>query len=201
MAKIITVAHQKGGVGKSTLALNLATCFQEQINVALVDIDLQGSISDLREDFPKLHIITEDRFDQIQQLSHDLIIIDTPPYLSNRLPELFLISDFVLVPTKAGFFDVMAIRSTLHLIEEAKKKRQGLQAGIVFNMIKHRSGITGEVQELLSHFDTPVLSTMVHDRVSFARSPLTGGVLTSEDTKAIDEITSLAEEIVNSIST
>lgn len=124
MAKIITVAHQKGGVGKSTLALNLATCFQEQINVALVDIDLQGSISDLREDFPKLHIMTEDRFDQIQQLSHDLVIIDTPPYLSNRLPELFLISDYVLVPTKAGFFDVMAIRSTLHLIDEAKKKRR-----------------------------------------------------------------------------
>ncbi|WP_347160466.1 ParA family protein [Pontibacter chitinilyticus] len=200
MAKIITVAHQKGGVGKSTLALNLATCFQEQLSVALVDIDLQGSISDIKEDFPKLHIITEDRFDQIQQLGHDLVIIDTPPYLSSRLPELFLISDYVLVPTKAGFFDVMAIRSTLHLIEEAKKKRTELQAGIVFNMIKHRSGITGEVQELLSHFDTPVLKTMVHDRVSFARSPLTGGVLASEDAKAIDEITSLAEEIVDSIS-
>lgn len=80
------------------------------------------------------------------------------------------------------------------------RRSEELRAGIVFNMIKHRSGITGEVQELLSHFDTPILNTMVHDRVSFARSPLTGGVLASEDAKAIDEITSLAEEIVNSIS-
>src|SRR5690606_17886997 len=106
----------------------------------------------------------------------------------------------VLVPTKAGFFDVMAIRSTLHLIEEAKRKHKELEAGIVLNMIKHRSGITGEVQELLASFNTPVLKTMIHDRVSFARSPLTGGVLASEDSKAIDEITSLAEEIVDTIS-
>lgn len=199
MAKIISVAHQKGGVGKSTLALNLATCFQEQLNVALVDIDLQGSLTDLKEDFPKLNIICEDQFNQIQKLDYDLIIVDTPPYLSNRLPELFLISDYVLVPTKAGFFDVMAIRSTLQLIGEAQKKHKDLKSGIVMNMIKHRSGITSEVQELLKSFTTPVLTTMIHDRVSFARSPITGGVLTGEDVKAKEEITSLADEIVTEI--
>lgn len=199
MAKIITVAHQKGGVGKSTLALNLATCFQEQLRVALVDIDLQGSLSDLKEDFPELNIICEDHFEQIRKLDHDLIIVDTPPYLSNRLPELFLISDYVLVPTKAGFFDVMAIRSTLNLIAEAQKKHTSIKAGIVINMVKHRSGITHEVQELLKSFDIPVLKTMIHDRVSFARSPITRGVLESEDTKAKEEITSLADEIVSDI--
>lgn len=103
MAKIITVAHQKGGVGKSTLALNLATCFQGELSVALVDIDLQGSITDLKDDFPELAIISEDKFDQIQKLTYDLIIVDTPPYLSSRLPELFRISDYVLVPTKSMF--------------------------------------------------------------------------------------------------
>ncbi|KAA6437914.1 ParA family protein, partial [Dyadobacter flavalbus] len=91
MAKIITIAHQKGGVGKSTLALNLAICFQEELSVALVDIDVQGSIADLKNDFSDLSIITEDQFDQIQKLSYDLIVVDTPPYLSSRLPELFKI--------------------------------------------------------------------------------------------------------------
>lgn len=200
MGKIITIAHQKGGVGKSTLALNLATCFQDQLTVALVDTDLQGSIADLKQDLPELSIIQEDNFEAIRNLTHKLVIIDTPPYLSNRLPELFLISDYVLIPTKAGFFDMMAIRSTVALVREAQIKHAGLKAGIVLNMIKHRSGITAEVQELLINFDVPLLATVVHDRVSFTRSPITGGVLNGGDGKAKEEITALAEEIVNSIS-
>lgn len=200
MAKIITIAHQKGGVGKSTLALNLAICFQDQLTVALVDTDLQGSIADLKHDLPELSIIQEDNFEAIRSLTHQLVIIDTPPYLSNRLPELFLISDYVLIPTKAGFFDVMAIRSTVALVREAQIKHAGLKAGIVLNMIKHRSGVTSEVQELLKNFDVPLLTTVVHDRVSFTRSPITGGVLNGVDSKAKEEITALAEEIVNSIS-
>ncbi len=199
MGKIITIAHQKGGVGKSTLALNLAVCFQDQLSVALVDTDLQGSIADLKDDLPELSIVQEDNFEKIRQLKHQLIIIDTPPYLSNRLPELFLISDYVLIPTKAGFFDVMAIRSTIALVKEAQKKHKQLNAGIVLNMIKPRSGVTAEVQELLKSFDMPVLDTIVHDRVSFTRSPITGGVLSGDDGKAKEEITGLAEEIVNSI--
>lgn len=199
MGKIITIAHQKGGVGKSTLALNLAVCFQDQLSVALVDTDLQGSIADLKDDLPELSIIQEDNFENIRQLKHQLIIIDTPPYLSNRLPDLFLISDYVLIPTKAGFFDVMAIRSTIALVKEAQKKHSQLNAGIVLNMIKPRSGVTGEVQELLKSFDMPLLNTVIHDRVSFTRSPITGGVLSGDDSKAKEEITGLAEEIVNSI--
>lgn len=199
MAKIITVAHQKGGVGKSTLAFNLATCFEEQLKIALVDIDLQGSLSDLKADHPNLNIISEDQFENIQSLPCDLIIIDTPPYLSSRLPDLFRISDYILIPTKAGFFDVMAIRSTISLVNEARLHHPELKAGIVLNMIKPRSGITQEVKDLLTSFDTPVLDTLIHDRVSFARTPITGGVLLGDDDKAKEEISSLAEEIVNSL--
>jgi len=200
MGKIITVAHQKGGVGKSTLAMNLAVCFQDQLSVALVDTDLQGSIVDLQEHLPGLTVMQEDNFESIKAAKQELIIIDTPPYLSNRLPELFLISDYVLIPTKAGFFDVMAIRSTLALVKQAQVKQPQLKAGIVLNMIKPRSGVTQEVLNLLQSFDTPVLRTMVHDRVSFTRSPITGGVLAGVDIKAKEEITGLAEEIVDSIS-
>ncbi|WP_026462762.1 ParA family protein [Adhaeribacter aquaticus] len=199
MPKIITVAHQKGGVGKSTLALNLAACFIGQLNIALVDIDPQGSISGLKELFPDITIITEDQFSQIQALDYDVVIVDTPPYLSARLPELFQISDYVLVPTKAGFFDVMAIKGTLELINQAQQLQPGLKAGIVLNMVKHRSGINSEVTELLKSMEAPTLKTVIHDRVSFARSPINGGVLTSEDKKAKEEITSLAGEIVEAI--
>jgi chromosome partitioning protein len=200
MAKIITLAHQKGGVGKSTLALNLALCFKDQLRVALIDSDLQGSIYHLKEDFPELAILAPDKVSEIPHLDYDLIIVDTPPYLSNRLNELFSYSDYVLVPTKAGFFDVMAIKSTLALIKFSQAKNQHLKAGIVLNMIKPRSGITAEVVELLQTLGTPLLNTRVFDRVSLARSSMTSGILKSTDKKAIEEVTFLAEEIVDLIS-
>jgi chromosome partitioning protein len=199
MAKIITVAHQKGGVGKSTLAINLALCFQNHLSIVIVDTDLQGSLHHIKEDFPDLTIIGIDKLADIQKLNYDLVIIDTPPYLSNRLHELFLHSDFILVPTKAGFFDVMAIRATLALVKEAQEKQPCIQAGIVLNMIKHRSGLTQDIWRLLSDMETPLLKTIIHDRVSIARSSMTAGVLNSNDQKAKMEITALAEEIVGMI--
>lgn len=200
MGKIITVAHQKGGVGKSTLAMNLAVCFQDQLSVALVDTDLQGSLLQTKDDLPGLAVVGKDELQDIKNLDYDLIIVDTPPYLSNKLPELFSLSDFILIPTKAGFFDVMAIRSTIALVNDAQVKKPNIKAGIVMNMIKPRSGITKEVRGLLEDMATPVLETLIHDRVSMARSSITAGVLQGNDTKAKSEITSLAEEIVNRIS-
>lgn len=200
MGKIITVAHQKGGVGKSTLAMNLAVCFQDQLKVALVDTDLQGSLLQIKEELPGLAVVGNEHLQDLKNLDYDLIIVDTPPYLSIKLPELFSLSDFILIPTKAGFFDVMAIRSTIALVKDAQAKKPKIKAGIVMNMIKPRSGITKEVGGLLESMDTPVLGTKVHDRVSIARSSITAGVLHGSDVKAIEEITSLAEEIVNCIS-
>jgi len=198
MSRIITIAHQKGGVGKSTLSINLALCFNNQLSVALVDSDLQGSLFDFKKENSELHIFNENDPDKIGALNYDLIIVDTPPYLSSGLPNLFLISDYVLIPTKAGFYDVMAVRSTLELVNEAKKVNTLLRCGVVMNMIKHRSGITKEVKPLLKSLGAPLLNTMIYDRVSFARSPISGGVLLSDDERAKEEIYSLAEEIINS---
>lgn len=196
MPKIIPIAHQKGGVGKSTLAINLALSFQDQLSVALADTDLQGSLYHLKEELPGLAIIGIDELAEIQTLAYDLVIVDTPPYLSNRLAELFLQSDFILVPTKAGFFDVMAIRSTMALIREAQAQRPHIRAGIVLNMIKHRWGINKDVTALLAEMGTPLLQSTIHDRVSIARSSITGGILNGGDPKAKAEIMALAEEIV-----
>lgn len=112
MAKIVTVAHQKGGVGKSTLTLNLGLLFQVKLRTAIIDTDLQGSLIDLKN--MSLTILNNIQVENIPLLDFDLILIDTPPYLSDILQQLLKISDFVLVPSKAGFFDAMAIHSTLN---------------------------------------------------------------------------------------
>ena len=196
MTKIITVANQKGGVGKSTLALNLAYTFQNGLQVGLLDSDLQGSLYGLYAMIEGIQLIPATKnLTLLRETANDLIIVDTPPYLTNQLEELFSISDYILVPTKVGFFDVMAIRSTIALIEKAQVKNNQVKTGIVLTMVKNRTSLNSEIKSMLNSIGKPVLNTMVSDRVSYTRSALTGGIHKTEDIKAKNEMMGLADEI------
>ena len=194
--KIITVAHQKGGVGKTTLALNLAFCFADSARVAVTDTDFQGSINSLSGILTGIDLVSPDDVLAGKVTGYDLLVIDTPPYLTNRLSDLFAISDFVLVPTKPGVLDTMAVRATVSLLQESIQKKPTLKAGIVLNMVMPRTSLTAEVREVLSEFAIPVLPTQIHQRVSYARSPVTNGIFESDDEKAKDEIQQLAADIL-----
>jgi chromosome partitioning protein len=195
--KIITIANQKGGVGKSTLALNLAYTFQNGLQVGLLDSDLQGSLYGLYAMIEGIKLIPATKnLSNLQKTDNDLIIVDSPPYLTDHLEELFAISDFILIPTKVGFFDVMAIKSTISLIEKSEIKNPNLRSGIVLNMVKPRTTLNNEIKKMLTDMGKPVFNTQVSDRVSYSRSALTGGVLKTEDTKAKEEMVALADEVL-----
>lgn len=198
--KIITVAHQKGGVGKTTLSLNLAYCFSQGAKVAVIDIDPQGSISGLKEILANqgIDLIQPKEMEQAKS-KYDIAIIDTPPYLTTALPEFFGYSDFVLVPTKASILDIMAISATIELLKKAQSQRPNLKSGIVVNMVKSRTSITEDMKEVLQQYEFPMLEAMVSDRVSYTRSPISGGVFETDDEKAKDEILNLAKEIISMI--
>ena len=166
--------------------------------VAVVDIDPQGSISKLKA------ILTEYGVDLIppeklheESEKYDIIIIDSPPYQTNSLPEFFEYSDFVLVPTKAGILDIMAISATIALLKKAQQKKPNLKSAIVLNMVKGSTNLTDDIKEALSQYEFTTLKTMIYDRVSFTRSPISGGVFETEDEKAKEEIVQLTEEIIN----
>ena len=198
--KIITIAHQKGGVGKTTLAINLAYCFAEGARVAIVDTDLQGSVSDLREFLTGIDLISLDQLTSADISDrYDLIVIDTPPYLSNRLSELFAMSDYVLVPTKAGILDAMAIRATIALLGQSMKAKPALRAGIVLNMVIPRTSLNGEVREILSGYGLGVHNATISQRVSYTRSPVTNSVFGADDQRAKDEVINLATEILEQL--
>lgn len=195
--KVITVAHQKGGVGKTTLAINLAYCFAEDARVAIVDTDYQGSITELRKFFTGVDIIAIEDLKQPDLADrYDLVVIDTPPYLSNQLSALFALSDYVLVPTKPGLLDAMAIKATIALLRQSMAAKPSLKAGIVLNMVMPRTSLTEEVKELLTEYDTHLHTTTIAQRVSYTRSPMTRGVFGSEDQRAKDEMVALSVEIV-----
>ncbi|RZK44351.1 MAG: ParA family protein [Hymenobacter sp.] len=198
--KIITIAHQKGGVGKTTLTLNLAACFAQGLNVGVLDTDVQGSLSGIREELENITFVPYDgKMNRLTEQPFDILIIDTPPYLTNQLPDLFAVSDFVLVPSKVGFFDVMAIKATVEFLKQAQRQRPQLKYGVVLNMVKPRTALNKSVQEILNDYGAILLTTTVSDRVSYTRSAITSGVFSSDDVKAKEEITELADEILTAL--
>lgn len=193
MSKIITIAHQKGGVGKSTLALNLTYSFSKNVNTVLTDIDPQGSTIQLNGIIPDLNIIPFNN--TIYNSNFDLLFIDTPPYLMNEMLPIFIKSDLVIIPTKAGVPDIMAIRSTVDLVKEAQKVNKKLKSAIVLNMVKPRASITEQAKGQLEEYNIPIIGE-IRDRVSYTNTFLTGGVFTGTDENAKREMQELTNKIL-----
>lgn len=211
MPLIITVAHQKGGVGKSTLALNLTSYFSRQAVIsAVVDADAQGSISSLIQSFGEngsygsVKLIERNNFksfsDLVEMNEYDVLLIDTPPYLSTNLTEIFQISDFVLVPTKPAVFDMFAIEGTIGLINQAKKIKPKLKIGVVINMSAPGTKHVEEIRTYLKNKGIPVLDAEIAKRVEFERGLLySDSIFDGHDEKAKKEISRLGNEIINLI--
>ncbi|MBP1838636.1 ParA family protein [Formosa algae] len=192
MTKIILITHQKGGVGKSTLAFNLAKNISNRAKVALIDMDLQGSLSQLKDIVSSFDILSSiDNIDKVVQFEYDFVFIDTPPYLSDQLPKLINMADLILIPTKAGVLDLLAIKSTIELIENENKKDHAL---IVFNMIKANTTLTLDIQIELSEYNVPIARTHISDLVSFTRSVLVGGV--KKDKNAQQQLDGLTQDML-----
>jgi chromosome partitioning protein len=209
MTTFLTLAHQKGGVGKSTLALNLYGYFKKAgLNTAIVDIDPQGTITDFASlDPSRLTLIKRKEFlnyvDLVEKTKNfDLVVIDTPPYLSKELEEIFKITSFLLIPCKASLFDAMAIRHTLEFVEESKEKENGrFLCAIVLTMVISASNLQDQTREVLEKYNFPILKSEIGNRTAFVKSLLLSGNIIDDDTgKAKEEIENMAQEILSLIS-
>lgn len=190
MAKIILTTHQKGGVGKSTLTFNLAANLRENAKVCIVDMDVQGSLTNVRQ-LSEVEIFGQEKLQKVLKKDYDFIFIDTPPYLTEHLPELCRMADVIVVPTKAGVLDLLAIRSTIELIKEAGAGDKTL---IVFNMVKPNTTLTKEIVDQLQEYEVRVSKNMISDLVAYSRSVLVNGVDTHN--KAQKQIDNLTKEVL-----
>lgn len=209
MPTFITTAHQKGGVGKSTIALNLYGYFARAgVKTAIVDIDPQGTISQFEEllEPGRLNIIRRGDFASFADLQakaqgFDVVIVDTPPYLTDELQEVFKITNILIIPCKASVFDALAIRQTIAFVEESKRRLDNnFMAVIVLTMVISGTTIGEQIRETLKQYKTPILDTEIGNRIAYAKSLLlTGSVVDDDSGKAKEEIENLAGEILSLI--
>ena len=122
------------------------------------------------------------------------MFIDTPPYLSEKLSELCNLADVIIIPSKIGVLDILAIGSTINIVEQSGNKDKAL---IVFNMVKPNTTLTEEIKNQISEYNIRVSKTMISDLVSFTRSVLVNGV--SDNINAQQQIDNLTKEILTLI--
>lgn len=212
MPIIITLAHQKGGVGKTTLAMNLKTYFSMGgYKTVAVDIDPQGSLYKLVHAFSDQegreveHCIGRNKFSNFDELlkmiePYDIAVIDTPPYLSQEIASVVALSNLVVIPCKASPLDFLAIHDTLNLIRSVKVTNPDLLSVVALTMTITGTDFTqyirGELEKSADEF--PVLKTEIGNRVAYMRSLLYGNsVMSDENRKAHEEIENFGQELIS----
>lgn len=206
---IIALANQKGGVGKTTLALHLAGMWARQgKRVTLIDADPQGSALDwsqqrAREGLSRLFGVVGLARDTLHREAPEIardadhVVIDGPPRIASLMRSALLATDLVLLPVQPSPFDGWASAEMLALLREARIYRPQLAARFILNRCATRTIIARETADTLADHDPPVLATTVGQRVVFADAAQTGRLAfeIDETSPAAREIAALAAEI------
>lgn len=206
-AKVITIAQQKGGAGKTTLAAQLAVGFVcARARVATIDIDPQASLSYWfamrQKTLGDANTITHQQLQgwrlrkEIQNLKsqgYDIILIDSPPHTQTDATIAVREADLVLVPVQPSPMDIWACGETLR-----RASAERVPSLVVLNRINPRAGIFAQMVETLAQMQVDIATSTLGNRVAFASSMLRGlGVAESESSShvAVQEIFDLVREV------
>lgn len=204
---IVGVLNQKGGVGKTTLSVNLAAALTRGgARVLLVDADPQGSALDwaaARQSEPLFSVVGLPRATVHKEIGtigkgYDHIIIDGPPRVTDLARSAIMASDLVLIPVQPSPYDVWAADEVVKLIDEARVYKEKLKNCFVVNRKIANTAIGRDVREALSLYPVHVLNASVTQRVVFAEAAARGQAVYEIDPKgsAAEEVQAVLAELV-----
>ena len=202
--KIITVAQQKGGAGKTTLAANLAVSLSRMgQRVALLDTDPQGSLgrwflARREAGDPGLSFSTASAWGVSYECDKlrgemDFVIVDTPPKIDSDLKPAIRESDLVIVPVSASQVDVWATEGVLDLAT-----REKAEVMVVLNRAKSGTKVADAVDAALRDLGVTLADTVIGHRVAYPETLGVGkGVLERPKGPWSAEIDALTKEVLS----
>ncbi|HYE51978.1 MAG TPA: ParA family partition ATPase [Azospirillaceae bacterium] len=206
--RVFTIAQQKGGAGKTTLAIQLAVAWHlAGKRVATVDIDPQGSLTEWHKartealgDPGITHAqITGWRTQrEVERLArdHDVVVVDSPPHAETEARIAVRVADLVVVPVQPSPMDLWATRPTLDMAKAEKRR-----VLLVLNRVPPRAKLADQLAEKVGELGVELAATQVGNRIGFAAAMMEGRAIQETDrrSRGAEEIDELAAEILGRV--
>jgi chromosome partitioning protein len=197
---IVTIGNQKGGSGKTTLAVHLACAWARRHRVLLVDADPQQSATAWLAAAGTVEVAAPrgaalGAFLDAQQAQYDAVVVDTPPGLDRPLREAIQAAGLLLVPLQPTPVDVRAVRATLDLAAILRGAR--LDVRLVLSRVQPGTVLGRTAREALEPYGVPVLRAVIMQRVAVAEAAGVGRAVFdyAPDSLAAAEFAAVAREV------
>jgi chromosome partitioning protein len=197
----ICVFSNKGGTGKTTVAVHLALAYARKASTALLDVDPQGTAVEWLRRRPAeltsplaIPCAGRDTVEQALELARkeriEHVILDLPPHSSVQVAWLLKAMDLILVPTRATATDLVTLKQTIDLVHGAKRP-----AGFVLNAFRPQLVEAREIAPILAGYQLPIIGSL-GDRIAYSRGLPAGlGAHEMGDEIAEAEVARLARNV------
>jgi len=203
---IIAIVGNKGGAGKTTLSVNIASGLNNKSRTAVIDADPQRSSLQWRafsdSNAVSVYEANEELGEQAQALKqeYDRIIIDCPPSVfAPQTNEALVISNCAVIPVQPSPMDLWATVHIAEAVEKARETNPGLKPLLVINQLEPRTILSRLVREAVKEIGIPVADAMIRRRAIFRSSALEGKSIYEvgkRGDQAKEEIEQLIQEIL-----
>jgi chromosome partitioning protein len=203
---VISLINQKGGVGKTTAAINLASGLSENGHrILVVDTDPQGSVVQWQSiadggEFEVLHLPSPQIKKKLNTLRrrYDHIVVDSPPAIEAITRAVIEVSKLAIIPIAPSPLDIWSSKETIAIVKTLGKRYRKLIAKILIYRKIPGTRLGKEAREAMISYDLDIFSTELSQRIVFVEAMIAGlSVLKfAPNSIAADEIRSLCDEIV-----